>query len=275
MTGVTCDVTVVIPMYNADSTIVGALASVAGQTLQPQTVIVVDDGSTDGASEKIRSVRPEVQLLRLDSNQGAAIARNTGARAATTEWIAFLDADDVWEPTFLHEVCGALLATRTDFASSGGIREKLPPDSSITRVLNEPVRLTDRTQDFWRMALNFMPAHPSSMVVRRSLFLAVGGFPVRSRGEDHALWARLWLTGRFTFVNKPLFHWRQLPTGLTATARDSRYRDELDKFADLGLLLLRAVRRRRPGVLWFALWYARQLIWRTAFWLKRRVRRRG
>jgi glycosyltransferase involved in cell wall biosynthesis len=87
---------VVIPVYNGARYLPEALRSVGEQTVQPDQVIVVDDGSTDDSAQ-IAEMFPGVEVVRQE-NRGAGAARNAGLDRARNEWIAFLDADDVWYP---------------------------------------------------------------------------------------------------------------------------------------------------------------------------------
>lgn len=89
--------TVVIPCYNAEPFLREALDSVLAQTVPPLEVIVVDDGSTDASAAIAESYGPPVRVIRQE-NQGESVARNRGMDEAKGEWIAFLDADDVWKP---------------------------------------------------------------------------------------------------------------------------------------------------------------------------------
>src|SRR5262249_45330942 len=80
------------------------LKSITAQTVQPSEVIIVDDGSTDGGAAVAETVlRPGMRIIS-QANQGAAVARNTGIRAARSPLIAFLDADDEWCPAFLSQI---------------------------------------------------------------------------------------------------------------------------------------------------------------------------
>lgn len=88
-------VSVVIPAYNIGKLVGRAIDSVLAQTYQPDEIIVVDDGSTDSTADVIKSYGSKVRYVYQD-NLGLAGARNTGIRAATCEWIAFLDGDDEW-----------------------------------------------------------------------------------------------------------------------------------------------------------------------------------
>src|SRR5262249_8285258 len=95
------DVSVVIPYYRAISTISRAISSVLAQTVQPLEILVVDDGSSDNVAEELQKFGSAVTLIRK-ANGGVATARNTGIDHARGEWIAFLDADDYWEPVKLE-----------------------------------------------------------------------------------------------------------------------------------------------------------------------------
>jgi glycosyltransferase involved in cell wall biosynthesis len=90
-------VSVIIPVYNGERYLAGAIRSVLGQTSPATEIIIVDDGSTDGSGEIVRGFGPSVRYLR-QTNQGPATARNAGVNAAQCEMLAFLDSDDLWLP---------------------------------------------------------------------------------------------------------------------------------------------------------------------------------
>ena len=94
-------ISVVIPTYNYGRFIAEAIRSVFDQTLLPSEVIVVDDGSTDNTADIVREFREVVKYVRQE-NAGVCAARNRGVLESTGELIAFLDADDIWEPTKLE-----------------------------------------------------------------------------------------------------------------------------------------------------------------------------
>lgn len=92
---------VVIPSHNRAHVVADALASVLAQSVPPERVILVDDGSTDGGAavvEGLAATDARVTAMALPRNGGASMARNVGAAATRAEWIAFLDSDDVWVP---------------------------------------------------------------------------------------------------------------------------------------------------------------------------------
>ncbi|ASV76489.1 Putative glycosyl transferase [Thermogutta terrifontis] len=94
-------ISVVIPVYNGAKYLREALASVMEQTYKPFEIIVVDDGSTDGSADIAKSFAENIIVLS-QANRGESAARNLGINAASGDWIAFLDADDIWHPKKLE-----------------------------------------------------------------------------------------------------------------------------------------------------------------------------
>ena len=102
-------ISVVIPLYNKEKAIVHTLETLLNQTISPCEVFVVDDGSTDNSlkvvQEYVRGLEIENCRLKIvhKENGGVSSARNRGIREAKGEFVALLDGDDLWEPTFLEE----------------------------------------------------------------------------------------------------------------------------------------------------------------------------
>src|SRR6478735_6137584 len=90
-------VSVIIPTYNYGRFLRHALRSALDQTVTPLEIIVVDDGSTDETPDVVASFGEKVRYIRQE-NSGVCVARNRGVADSTGKLIAFLDADDIWEP---------------------------------------------------------------------------------------------------------------------------------------------------------------------------------
>ena len=99
-------VTVITPMYNSGKYIEETLNSVISQTYENWELFIIDDGSSDNCVELVSDFKKNddrIKLIINEENQGAAISRNIGIRAANGRYIAFLDSDDLWVPTKLEE----------------------------------------------------------------------------------------------------------------------------------------------------------------------------
>lgn len=202
-------ITVVIPAYNAEKTIETSVLSVLAQTDQPEEIIVVDDGSKDATSLAIEKFGNRVILLRQE-NQGAAMARQTGTAAATSDYIAYLDADDWW-PENKIERCRELIRFEDiDFmladlqrAKPGDPPEKyLPRNSSFYPWAIEFFKRTgvSMVQNLYKLEpadglsllLRGYPVYPSTMLVKRHVIEVVGGWDAKiRRTEDFDIGLRI------------------------------------------------------------------------------------
>ena len=168
-------VSVIIPAYNAAATLERALASVMAQSLPDIEIIVVDDGSTDDTSRILARLVAADRRLRVLSqpNGGVARARNTGIAAATGEWIATIDADDLWHPRKLDL---QVAAARADGPGCGMVYSWSRRIDMADRVIADMGAPRHAGQALHQLiASNFM-RNASSAMVRRRAALAAGGF---------------------------------------------------------------------------------------------------
>lgn len=191
--GARADFAVVIPLYNKGPFIARALTSVQEQRYRPQEVIVVDDGSTDDGADLVAAEFPTAKLVR-QANAGVGAARNTGLSAACSEWIALLDADDVWSSEHLAEL--ARLVERfpdADLLSTAWMRVRegepwpgWPADPAAERR---------RIDYFQESALRGGMICASTAAVNQRAYNQLGGFVDAALGEDQEYWARIALQG--------------------------------------------------------------------------------
>jgi len=192
-------VSIIIPTYDRVEMLRTALDSVAAQTFQDFEIVVVDDGSTDGTREAM-ATRPERIRYLWQPNQGVAEARNHGLRTIHSEFVAFLDSDDLWQPTFLERAVGTL----RDEPGLALVYTRFTSMDAIGRVLsrhNKQPFAGDVTPRLF--ASTFI--HTSAVVARSHVIRDAGGFDGRlSHNEDYDLWLRLSLRHRFGLIPEPL-----------------------------------------------------------------------
>jgi glycosyltransferase involved in cell wall biosynthesis len=200
-------VAVIIPAYNREDYIREALDSVLGQTHSADEVIVVDDGSSDRTAE-IAEAYPGVTVLR-QKNGGASSARNHALSVATSDWVAFLDSDDVWRLDKLELQMAALAKNPGYDACTSNARALVGPDDPED-FGPPPLRLppSDQIAPGLRGSLR---VPPGTVVVKRELVRQVGGFDNDARPcEDWDLCLRLVAAKcRFLLVPEDLLFIRQ------------------------------------------------------------------
>ena len=182
-------VSVIIPAFNVEDLISRALDSVLEQTLQPSEIIVVDDGSTDETPQQVKRYGGLVRYIR-QKNSGPSVARNTGTRAATGDWIAFLDADDLWQADKL--AADARIADAAPdlswiisnhYLCVFGDDQKIPrfdPEINQTRLSGRMTHGSFLETLTWGLGWD-----PLGIVVKKKVVEKVGGFrPGLNYGED-------------------------------------------------------------------------------------------
>lgn len=196
---------VVIPLYNKAKYVRSALESVVGQSLQPSEVIIIDDGSSDDSVDQISDlVQGRIRLLR-QANAGPGPARNRGIAAARSEWVAFLDADDIW----LEDHLSTLAQIRQAFPAAGIVGSGFGLGEETTSEISSETS----SVDLFEFGLPG-PFCASSVAVRRSILQESGGFANYWPGEDAELWARLALDHQCAISSQITALYRQDTGGL-------------------------------------------------------------
>ena len=197
-------VSVVVPCYNGAPFLRETLESALAQTHPPLEVIVVDDGSTDDSAAIAEGFGPPVRVIR-QGNQGESVARNRGVEAATGEWVAFLDADDLWEP---GKTSVQLAAAGSGDVACHTLIERFWPDGSVVRQAPVPAGYGYTVAELANWRTNAIQG-PSSLLVRRE---ACPRFDAAVRyGEDTLFCLELSRRGSIARVDEHLSRYRQHP----------------------------------------------------------------
>ena len=224
-------VTVIIPAYNAAEFLHEAIDSALGQTYREFEVIVIDDGSSDKTEDIALSYGSKINFIKT-SNQGVAKARNTGIEAATGEFVAFLDSDDIWESNKLERQIMAVEEgyrfVYTDTVSFG-----LNAMSELHISAGEPLPSGMILQQL--VERNFIAT--SSVLLDRELAIRIGGFdPKIPIVDDWDMWLRVSNQTAARAISEPLVHYR-VRTGSLGSNLETRI-SESEKVIESGLNML-------------------------------------
>lgn len=176
----------IIPTYNRAPLLGRAIESVLDQTYPAAEVIVIDDGSRDDTSAVAAKFGTAIRYVRQE-NAGASEARNNGVRLASTEWVAFLDSDDVWVPTHLERMAAAIEGTKGCAPVYFADMEQAPEDGggslweSIGFHVHPPYEVLEDASEC--VMMDRQPTMLQCSVFRKAEYEKVGG-----------LWKPLWLT---------------------------------------------------------------------------------
>jgi len=225
-------VSVIIPLYNKGKYIARALDSVFAQTYQDFEAIVVDDGSTDDSPDIVRKYDdPRLRLIQ-QANAGPGSARNRGIKETTAPYLAFLDADDEWLPSFLDDSMHILRNhPECDLCVSAWYQDSVSgfPDRKNVCIVDcyrqfgfkyahGPYRIRqDAPIKEVQELLNLF--FSSTLVVKKAIASGYGGFYDKGRytyGEDYYLWIQLGINHRFFRNTKPLAYYHNNDSDLSA-----------------------------------------------------------
>lgn len=237
-------ISVVIPTFNSGHLVTEAVASVLGQTIVPAEIIVVDDGSTDDTPDRLAPFAGRIRYVRQE-NQGVSTARNRGVEEARGEFVAFLDADDVWHPKKIELQLAAFdLAPHLGLLGTTHVAwpaECWPvvPSAPPKPVLVSWKRLT--VKNWFTM---------SSVVVRRSILDSLGGFDPGLQGSaDHDFWLRIAEVAEVANIHLPLTGYRSVVGSMSKQA--------IEMEADMHRILRKLDSRH--------LWEGRRILRRKAY----------
>ena len=208
-------VSVVLPVYNGERFIGEAIQSVLDQTFRDFTLVVVDDGSTDHTETIVRRLKGPI-IYHRQENRGAGVARNLGVALTQSEWIAFMDADDIWDREKLsaqfeylekHPNVSFVHCDMDLMDSEGNLIEEGFLSAALAR------RERKGHRNLVSLAFDDQPfPYPSTVMCKRELFLRTGGFNPsfgKNYHEDFELFARMAHISPNHFIPQSLVKYRR------------------------------------------------------------------
>ncbi len=211
-------VSVVIPTYNSAHLVTDAIKSVLAQTVLPLEIIVVDDGSKDDTRQRLLAYGERVRYL-FQENQGVSTARNRGIAQAKGEWVAFLDADDVWHPRKLQLQLAAL-ANTPHLGVLGTDLFNWPTDTFPDLGTCPSLAMQELR---WEQFVLRTTLLPSSVIARTDLLRQCGGFDIGLQSpEDRDLWMRMVEIAPIARLSLPLTGYRFVPGSLSQQLKGVR-----------------------------------------------------
>jgi len=200
-------ITVVIPFFNAYDFFEASLNSILKQSHLVNEIIVVNDGCGLKADKYLNQFS-DIKVISLTKNQGPSAARNAGVRAAKFDWIAFLDADDIWLPNKIEKQIDFLIKNPKFSACHTGV-SIFDHTGTINTYINKPFDLT--IDDL----LKSTHVTPPSLLIKKSILEKVGHFDETMYcAEDHDLSLRIIEQGyKIGFINEALIRVRRMNHG--------------------------------------------------------------
>lgn len=202
-------ISVIIPTYNSAAYIERTLDSVLSQCELPDEIVIVDDGSSDNTikvleeyEEKHRDVFSNIRVFQ-QTNQGAGAARNRAVKEAHSEWIAFLDSDDIWMPGKLEAV-KTVMKNYPDASIIAHDEYAVDEKDLEARQLCKLHERYDKSQDLFIQLYQGNLFSTSCMVIRKEVIEKAGGFDESLRSaQDYDLWIRCSLNGKLHYIPEP------------------------------------------------------------------------
>lgn len=255
------DISVIIPAYNREDSIVRAVNSLLAQTISlPYEVIVVDDGSKDRTVERVEAIQHDAVRLVKQTNKGAAAAREAGVKAAKGTFVAFLDSDDVATPIYLEVMYNKLQATPhalTAFAKVSDMDGE-PAEMQILPDLDEHDCVPDSLVAL--LQYGCFTVSMNLMTRRDKALIAMAGRHHVKAANDYDFCLRLALSGEYVFCDEVTIQIDRRNDGIT-----SRFGFYQVTYAVLGACEAVALSGRQDESIKKALSYRVSKLWPTAF----------
>ena len=225
---------VIIPLYNKENFVLNTLKSVMNQTFTDYEIIIIEDCSTDKSLEIVSKIKNDtIRIIRHEKNKGLSASRNTGVKNANANYLAFLDADDLWKEDYLQE----LFQITNDFPEAHLFAtnyEEFYSDAKILLPENNSKKLQNNSliTDFFEISLAQPLYCPSSFCVEKLVFETVGYYDETiTFGEDVDFNIRANSEFLLAYSKKPLVHYLMLSENqITQSKISGKIITNFDKF---------------------------------------------
>jgi glycosyltransferase involved in cell wall biosynthesis len=197
---------IIIPLYNKSSSIKATIDSVLGQSFTDFELLVVNDGSTDNGPQIVKQYHDSrIQLLHKP-NGGVSSARNFGILHATRQYIAFIDADDLWKKDYLLHM-SHLIQAYPDCDLYASSYQKQVGDRLVAPNNNKMIAEKGIMTNYFTLQKTYFDPiiWTSAICARKEKLIEAGLFDEQlSLGEDLDLWYRIIITGKLAYIPEPL-----------------------------------------------------------------------
>lgn len=225
-------ISVIIPLYNEEKAIVHTLESVFAQTFTDYEVIVVNDGSTDKSESTVQTIKNDKLRIISQINAGVAAARNTGIAHSQGEYIAFLDADDVWHPDYLKKQAATIAKFPDEVAFATAIYVENKAKKPQPALYNFPLPAEPKPLDYFQNSLKSSIIHTSAVIIKKEITETVGVFDTSIKsGQDTDLWIRIGLKYPIVFTPEMLSTYTYTAGSLSYRGTPIKHRLNFKKFA--------------------------------------------
>tara|TARA_A100001011_G_C14200581_1_gene795489 strand:+ start:590 stop:1291 length:702 start_codon:yes stop_codon:yes gene_type:complete len=204
-------VDVIIPAYNPGIFLDEAIQSVLAQSYEDINIFIIDDNSNEDVYSIVKKYK-KINYIKNERNMGPSYSRNVGIRASSSEYISFLDADDVWCRDKLKSSIGALKSDDSIGMTCGNYR-RIMSGGVITRPFYRgPVDINLESL----LKCNYVAS--GSVTVKRNIVEKAGLFDERFRVcEDYALWLSIAKIAKICYIDEVLYFYRVVPNGSSIT----------------------------------------------------------
>ncbi len=225
-------ISIIVPAYNSVNTLKATVTSIIDQDYENWELLIVNDGSNDGTGKLVKSFLNDSRIKLFDQkNQGVAIARNTGILNSNGEYLAFLDADDIWHPQKLNKQINyynknpelALVHTRTtifnDLLDDGHLNNYVEPFAVET--------------DYYRLLISDFITTSSVMLKKSNIGIDISFNSDYIGTEDWDLWIRIAENGKIGYIEEPLVYYREHQSGISKNHTRQLHNDYLVREANV------------------------------------------